>query len=81
MGLVVSPVDLGLFYHGLLPLEASLVCVDTIRHVAQHRFKCKMLDEHPVHQVYIPYSPAKTDWIEDYLKDQAELGTFRQVTR
>ena len=68
MGPVVSPADGELFYHNLLPLEASLVYGDAIGHVAQHPFNFKVLDERPIRQVYIPYSPAETDWIEDYLK-------------
>ena len=45
MGPVVSPADHGLFYCDLLPLEASLVCVDAIGHMAQHPFNFKVLDE------------------------------------
>ena len=81
MSLVVSPADRRLFYCNLLPLEASLVCGDTIGPVAHHPFNFKVLDEHPLRQDYIPYSPAETDWIEDYLQSQAELGTLRRVTR
>ena len=81
MGLVVSPAEHGLFYRDLLPLEASLVCGDAIGHVAQHPFNFKVLDEHPIRQAYIPYSPAETNWIEDYLKSQAELGTLHRVIR
>ena len=76
MGPVVSPADHGLFYRDLLPLEAKFVCGDAIGRVAQHPFNFKVLDERPICQAYIPYSPAETVWIEDYLKSQAELGTF-----
>ena len=27
------------------------------------------------------YSPAETDWIEDYMKIHVELGTLQRVTR
>ena len=81
LGPVVSPADRGLYYRDLLPLEASLVCGDAIGHVAQHPFNFKVVDERPIRQAYIQYSPAETDWIEEYLKSQAELGPLRRVTR
>ena len=58
-----------------------MVSGDAIGHMAQHLFNFKMLDERPIRQAYIPYTPAETDWIEDYLKRQVDLGTLHWVTR
>ena len=73
MDLVVSPADRRLFYRDLLLLQASLICRDAIGHMVQQSFNFKELDEQPLLQAYIAYSPAETDWIEDYLKSQTKI--------
>ena len=57
--------DWHLYYRDFLPLEASLVCGDTIGCVKDYSFVFELLDNRPIRQLFIKYPPMKTNWIEE----------------
>ena len=56
-------------------MEALLVCGYTIGCVKDYPFIFEVLDDRPIRQSFIKYSPTETKWIEKYLR-ASRAGAF-----